>query len=70
MSWESGTDVYARLCMKQIASGEAAVLPWELTLVLCDDPEEWEGGWEAQEGGAYIYIYDSFCCTSETNTTL
>ena len=56
MSWESGTDVYARLCMKQIASGEAAVLPWELTLVLCDDPEEWEGGWEAQEGGAYIYI--------------
>ena len=49
------------------------ILPRELSSVLCDDPEGWDGGEgrEFQEGGnVYIDVPDSLCCTSETNTAL
>ena len=42
--------------------------------MLCDHLEGWDGdgGREAQEGGdmGCIYIADSLCCTTETNTPL
>ena len=49
------------LCVKQIASGKLSVLHRELSSVLCDDLDGWDGGGsgrEAQEGGdTYIYTY-------------
>ena len=47
----------------------------ELSLVLCDDLEGWEGGVgsgrEVQEGGTIcILMANSLSCTGETNTTL
>ena len=44
----------------------------ELILVLCDDPEGWDGrrGREAQEGGDIcILVADSHCWMAETKTT-
>ena len=45
--------------------------------MLCDDLQRWDGrgvwGWmrQAQEGGDIcVHIADSYCCTTETNTTL
>ena len=43
----------------------------KLSLVLCDDPEGWNGevGSEVQErGDICIHMADSRCCTTETNT--
>ena len=44
----------------------------KLSSVLCDDPEEWDGGWkEAQKGeNIRVFLTDSHCCTAETNSTL
>ena len=54
---------------------EHAIKHRELSLVLCDDLEGWDGGWEGgSRGRGYgdicIRIADSFCSTAETNTTL
>ena len=49
----------------------------ELSSVLCDDREGWDGLWglaggrKAREGGDIcVCIADSLCCTAETNPTL
>ena len=53
---------------------EPAVYHRELSLVLCGDLEEWDGGGgkrEAQEGrDVCIHTADSLHCTAETKTTL
>ena len=36
---------------------EAAVSHWELSLVLCDDLQGWDGGWERGSRGREIYVY-------------
>ena len=50
------------------------ICPRELSSVLCDDLDGWDGGGggrEVQEGGDIcIHIADSLHCTAETNTTL
>ena len=54
--------------MCKIATGKHR----ELSSVLCDDLEGWDGGGrDAEEGGDIcIHIADALCCTAETNTTL
>ena len=53
---------------------EAAVQHRELSFVLCDYLEEWDGRWSEkealEEGDICILRADSHCCTAETNTTL
>ena len=52
---------------------EHAIKHRKLSLVLCDDVDEWNGwgGREVQEEGDIgIHIVDSVYCTVETNTTL
>ena len=65
---------HRHLCMPMCQMAKAAVQRRELSLVLCDDPEQrgWGGGGgkEAHEGGTHIPMSDSHCCTAETNTTL
>ena len=50
----------------------AAVRHRELSSVLCDALEGWDGGGrEGQERRAmYVHMADSHCCTAETNPTL
>ena len=66
-------DVYTLPCVKRRAMGSCRV-DRELSLVLCDDLECWDGGrgWrEAYEGGDIcILTADSHCCTAKTNATL
>ena len=59
MNWESGADI----C-------EAAVQHWELSPVLCDDREGWDGSRAWEEGDICTHRADSLRCTTETNTTL
>jgi len=50
---------------------EAVVQHRELSLVLCDDLDGWDGGGKAQEGGNIcIHMANSHCSTAETNTIL
>ena len=76
---EGGTNMEIRFdintipCVKQTASQEPAVLHRELSSVLCDDLDGWDGrgGREVREAaGICIRIADSLCCTAETDTTL
>ena len=55
--WESNTDIYTLLCVKQFVG--AAVWYRELSLVLCDDGlEEWDGRGEGGSGRrGYTYNY-------------
>ena len=52
--------------MCEIATGKHR----ELSSVLCDDLEGWDGGGrDASEGGDVgTHTADSLCCTAETNT--
>ena len=54
MNREGSTDLYTLPCVKQITNGKHR----ELNLVLCDDLEGWDEGWEgdSREGG-YMYTY-------------
>ena len=47
---------------------EAAGEHRELSSVLCDDRDGWQGG--AGRRDVCVLIADSGCCTAETNTTL
>ena len=47
----------------------------EISSVLCDHLEGWDGGWEGDSrgrgfGDICIHIADSLCYTAETNTSL
>ena len=65
--------LYTLSSVKQISQWEDAVQHREFSSVLCDNPEEWDGGVgrEALEGGRIcIQIAGSHCCTTETNTAV
>ena len=50
---------------------ESSVYHMELSSMLCDGLEGWDGacGRQVQERGKkYIYTADSLCCRAETNT--
>ena len=57
-------------CARQTASGKLRAQ--ELSSVLCDDLERWDGaaGGRANRERTYAHIPDSGRCTAETNTTL
>ena len=47
------------------------LLPKELSLVLCDSLEGWDGEvGGGSRGRAYMFMTDSHCCMAGTNTTL
>ena len=50
------------------SQGESAVEHRELSSVLCDDLEGWDG--VGVGGDICIHIAGSLCCTADSNTTL
>ena len=42
----------------------------ELSLVLCDDLDGWDGRWVQERESICIYIVGSLYCTAETNNTV
>ena len=68
------TDTQIHTCTQthKDSSWGAAVEHRELSSVICDDLQAWNGGGrEAQErGNKCIFMTDSHFCMAETNTTL
>ena len=54
MNWESSINIYTLPCIKQIAS---AVKHKKISLVLCDDLEEWDGEQGRRLKREEIYVY-------------
>ena len=71
MNWEIGTDVCALPCAKHRAR---AARCRELSWVLCDDLDGWDGVGDGQagqkSGDVCIHQADSLSCIAETSTTL
>ena len=64
MKWEIGTDVCKTSCVKYVTSGN---YHWELSSLLCDDLNGWDGVGEFQDRGAIcVHTADSLCDTTET----
>ena len=63
MNWETRTDIYTLLCIKQITNENLLHSTGELYSALCGDLNRKE----IQKRG---HMADSLCCTTETNTTL
>ena len=56
MNWNIWIDIYTLLCVKSIVSGK---LHGELSSVLCDDLEGWDGGGVGgrnRREGKYVYM--------------
>ena len=68
LSWSSAAEA------EVYSWGEAAAAQLELSSVLCDDLEVWDGRQNRKGvekvGDICTYTADSLCCTAETNTTL
>ena len=65
-----GSPMYTTVCKTDSWWGPA-VQHRGLSLVLCDDLEEWDRGREVQEGGDLcLRMAASLHCTAETDTTL
>ena len=70
INWESSTETYTLLCVKQPASGNLLYDAGSSNLVLCDNLEGWDGvggGRKVQEeGDRGISMADSCCCMKPT----
>ena len=70
-NWESSTDTYSLLCLKQLASGKRLYSTGSQFSVLWW-PRWWNGGEKEAQKGKDIctQTVDSQSCAVETNTTL
>ena len=68
MNWEIRIDIYTAMC-KIGSKQEVTVKPRELSAVIRDDLEGWDGRGSKREK-IYVYMRHLLLCVAETNTTL
>ena len=60
-NWETGTDLYTLLCVRQVASGKLGIQLRELSSVLCGAREGWGVGEEGDPRGmGHMWTYSWF----------